>query len=189
MSILVNKDTRLLVQGMTGREGLFHTQQMIAYGTKVVAGVTPGKGGEWVQGVPVFDTVRAAVESTGANCAISFVPARFAPDSMYEAADAGIPLLVAISENIPVQDMMKVRAYLDQRRGRLIGPNCPGLLTPGRRRRPASAWDMPAPSSGAARAWPKTKSRRCRPPTCAWRAIPKRSPICCPDRSQAVISE
>jgi succinyl-CoA synthetase alpha subunit len=131
MSILVNKDTRLLVQGMTGREGLFHTQQMIAYGTKVVAGVTPGKGGEWVQGVPVFDTVRAAVESTGANCAISFVPARFAPDAMYEAADAGIPLLVAISENIPVQDMMKVRAYLDQRGVRLIGPNCPGLLTPG----------------------------------------------------------
>jgi succinyl-CoA synthetase alpha subunit len=131
MSILVNKDTRLLVQGMTGREGLFHTQQMIAYGTKVVAGVTPGKGGEWVQGVPVFDTVRAAVESTGANCAISFVPARFAPDAMYEAADAGIPLLVAISENIPVQEMMKVRAYLDQRGVRLIGPNCPGLLTPG----------------------------------------------------------
>jgi succinyl-CoA synthetase alpha subunit len=131
MSILVNKDTRLLVQGMTGREGLFHTQQMIAYGTKVVAGVTPGKGGEWVVGVPVFDTVRAAVESTGANCAISFVPARFAPDAMYEAADAGIPLLVAISENIPVQDMMKVRAYLDQRGVRLIGPNCPGLLTPG----------------------------------------------------------
>jgi succinyl-CoA synthetase alpha subunit len=130
MSILVNKDTRLLVQGMTGREGLFHTQQMIAYGTKVVAGVTPGKGGEWVVGVPVFDTVRAAVESTGANCAISFVPARFAPDAMYEAADAGIPL-VAISENIPVQDMMQVRAYLDQRGVRLIGPNCPGLLTPG----------------------------------------------------------
>ncbi len=131
MSILVNKDTRLLVQGMTGREGLFHTQQMIAYGTKVVAGVTPGKGGEWVQGVPVFDTVRAAVESTGANCAISFVPARFAPDAMYEAADAGIPLLVAISENIPVQEMMKVRDYLDQRGVRMIGPNCPGLLTPG----------------------------------------------------------
>jgi succinyl-CoA synthetase alpha subunit len=131
MSILVNRDTRLLVQGMTGREGLFHTQQMIAYGTKVVAGVTPGKGGEWVEGVPVFDTVRAAVESTGANCAISFVPARFAPDAMYEAADAGIPLLVAISENIPVQEMMKVRAYLDLRGVRLIGPNCPGLLTPG----------------------------------------------------------
>lgn len=131
MSILVNKDTRLLVQGMTGREGLFHTQQMIAYGTKVVAGVTPGKGGEWVEGVPVFDTVRAAVESTGANCAILFVPARFAPDAMYEAADAGTALIVTITENVPVQDMMKVRSHLDQKGVRLIGPNCPGLLTPG----------------------------------------------------------
>ncbi len=131
MSILVNKDTRLLVQGMTGREGLFHTRQMIAYGTKVVAGVTPGKGGEWVEGVPVFDTVRQGVESTGANCAILFVPARFAPDAMYEAADAGIPLIVTITENMPVQDMMKVRCHLDQKGVRLIGPNCPGLLTPG----------------------------------------------------------
>jgi succinyl-CoA synthetase alpha subunit len=131
MSILVNKDTRLLVQGMTGREGLFHTKQMIAYGTKVVAGVTPGKGGEWVEGVPVFDTVRAAVESTGANCAILFVPARFAPDAMYEAADAGTALIVAITENMPVHDMMKVRSHLDQKGVRLIGPNCPGLLTPG----------------------------------------------------------
>jgi succinyl-CoA synthetase alpha subunit len=131
MSILVNKDTRLLVQGMTGREGLFHTQQMLAYGTKVVAGVTPGKGGEWVEGVPVFDTVKAAAESTGANASIIFVPARFAPDAMYEAADAGLPLIVAISENVPVQDMMRVRSYLDQRGVRLIGPNCPGMLTPG----------------------------------------------------------
>jgi succinyl-CoA synthetase alpha subunit len=131
MSILVNKDTRLLVQGITGREGLFHTRQMLAYGTKVVAGVTPGKGGEWVEGVPVFDTVRAAVESTGANCAILFVPARFAQDAMYEAADAGTPLIVTITENMPVQDMMKVRSHLDQKGVRLIGPNCPGLLTPG----------------------------------------------------------
>jgi succinyl-CoA synthetase alpha subunit len=131
MSILVNKDTRLLVQGMTGREGLFHTQQMLAYGTKVVAGVTPGKGGEWVEGVPVFDTVKAAAESTGANASIIFVPARFAPDALYEAADAGLPLIVAISENVPVQDMMHVRSYLDQRGVRLVGPNCPGLLTPG----------------------------------------------------------
>ncbi len=131
MSILVNKDTRLLVQGMTGREGLFHTKQMIAYGTKVVAGVTPGKGGEWVEGVPVFDTVKGAAESTGANAAILFVPARFAPDAMYEAADAGLKLIVAITENMPVQDMMKVRQYLDQKGVRLIGPNCPGLLTPG----------------------------------------------------------
>jgi succinyl-CoA synthetase alpha subunit len=131
MSILVDKNTRLLVQGITGREGLFHTEHMIAYGTKVVAGVTPGKGGEWAAGVPVFDTVRAAVESTGANCAIIFVPARFAPDAMYEEADAGIPLIVCITEGIPVQDMMRVRYYLDQKGVRLVGPNCPGLLTPG----------------------------------------------------------
>ncbi len=131
MSILVNKDTRLVVQGMTGREGLFHTQQMLAYGTKVVAGVTPGKGGEWVEGVPVFDTVKAAAESTGANASIIFVPARFAPDAMYEAADAGLPLIVTISENVPAQDMMRVRSYLDQRGVVLIGPNCPGLLSPG----------------------------------------------------------
>jgi succinyl-CoA synthetase alpha subunit len=131
MSILVNKDTRLVVQGMTGREGLFHTQQMLAYGTKVVAGVTPGKGGEWVEGVPVFDTVKAAAESTGANASIIFVPARSAPDAMYEAADAGLALIVTISENVPVQDMMRVRSYLDQRGVRLVGPNCPGLLTPG----------------------------------------------------------
>jgi succinyl-CoA synthetase alpha subunit len=131
MSILVNKNTRLLVQGITGREGLFHTKQMIAYGTKVVAGVTPGKGGEWAEGVPVFETVKAAVDATGANCAIQFVPARFAPDAMYEAADAGLPLIVSITENMPVQDMMKVRYYLDEKGVRLIGPNCPGLLTPG----------------------------------------------------------
>jgi len=131
MSILVNKNTRLLVQGITGREGLFHTKQMIAYGTKVVAGVTPGKGGEWAEGVPVFETVKAAVDATGANCAIQFVPARFAPDAMYEAADAGVPLIVSITENMPVQDMMKVRYYLDEKGVRLIGPNCPGLLTPG----------------------------------------------------------
>jgi len=132
MSILVNKDTRLLVQGITGREGLFHTRQMIAYGTRVVAGVTPGKGGEWVEDkVPVFDTAKAAVDSTGANCAIIYVPAKFAPDAMYEAADAGIPLIVCISDWIPVHDMMKVRQYLDQKGVTLIGPNCPGLLTPG----------------------------------------------------------
>lgn len=132
MSILVNKDTRLLVQGITGREGLFHTKQMLAYGTKVVAGVTPGKGGEWVEEkIPVFDTAKAAVESTGANCAIIYVPAKFAPDAMYESADAGIPLIVCISDWIPVQEMMRVRQYLDQRQVTLIGPNCPGLLTPG----------------------------------------------------------
>jgi succinyl-CoA synthetase alpha subunit len=131
MSILVDKNTRVLVQGITGREGLFHTRQMMAYGTRVVAGVTPGKGGEWVEGVPVFETVRPAVEATGANCAIMFVPARFAPDAMYEAADAGIALIVCITENMPVQDMMKARYFLDQKGVKLIGPNCPGLLTPG----------------------------------------------------------
>ena len=133
MSILVDKTTRLLVQGVTGNEGLFHTTQMVAYGTQVVAGVTPGKGGEWVLDgkVPVFDSVKLAVEATAANASIIFVPARFAPDAMLEAADAGIPLIVCITEGVPVQDMMRVRNYLDQRQARLIGPNCPGLLTPG----------------------------------------------------------
>jgi succinyl-CoA synthetase alpha subunit len=132
MSILVNKDTRLVVQGITGREGLFHTKQMLAYGTKIVAGVTPGKGGEWVEDkVPVFDTVKAAVDSTGANCSILYVPAKLAPDAMMEAADAGIPFVVCITEGVAVQDMMKVRAYLDLKGVRLLGPNCPGLLTPG----------------------------------------------------------
>lgn len=133
MSILINKNTHLLVQGATGNEGLFHTQQMLAYGTKVVAGMTPGKGGEWVLDgkVPVFDLVRAAVEATGANASVIFVPARFATDAIFEAADAGIPLIVCITEGIPVQDMMRVREYLDQKGVRLVGPNCPGLLTPG----------------------------------------------------------
>ncbi len=133
MSILVNKKTRLLVQGVTGNEGLFHTQQMLAYGTKVVAGTSPGKGGEWVLDgkVPVFDSVRAAIEATGANASVIFVPARFAPDAMFESADAGLPLIVCITEGIPVQDMMRVREYLDQKGIRLVGPNCPGLLTPG----------------------------------------------------------
>jgi succinyl-CoA synthetase alpha subunit len=132
MSILVNKDTRLVVQGITGREGAFHAQQMIDYGTQVVAGVTPGKGGEWAVGnTPVFDTVKEAVEATGANTSIIYVPARFAPDAIIEAADAGIDLVVCITENIPVLDMVQVRAYLDTMPTRLIGPNCPGLITPG----------------------------------------------------------
>ncbi len=132
MSVLVNKNTRLLVQGITGSEGLFHTKQMLAYGTNVVAGVTPGKGGEWVENkVPVFDSVKLAAEATGANASIIFVPARFAPDAMLEAADAGIPLVICITEGVAVQDMMRVRNYLDQKKVRLIGPNCPGLLTPG----------------------------------------------------------
>lgn len=133
MSILIDKNTRILVQGVTGNEGLFHTGQMVDYANNVVAGVTPGKGGEWVLGgkVPVFDSVKAAVEMTAANCSVIFVPARFAPDAMYEAADAGIPLIICITEGVAVQDMMRVRAYLDQKNVRLIGPNCPGLLTPG----------------------------------------------------------
>lgn len=133
MSILVDKRTRLLVQGITGNEGLFHTQQMLAYGTKVVAGTRPGKGGEWVLDgkVPVFDSCKAAVEATGANVSIIFVGAAFAPDAIFEAADAGIPFIVCITEGVAVQDMMRVREYLDQKQVRMLGPNCPGLLTPG----------------------------------------------------------
>lgn len=130
MSILVNKDTRLLVQGITGREGLFHTEQMVAYGTNVVGGVTPGKGGQWAAGVPVFDTVKEAIRATEANTSIIYVPARFASDAILEAADAGIELIICITEGIPTLDMIKVRAYLDSSEARLIGPNCPGVITP-----------------------------------------------------------
>jgi succinyl-CoA synthetase alpha subunit len=132
MSILADKDTRLIVQGITGNEGLFHTRAMVAYGTNVVAGVTPGKGGEWVdEKIPVFDSVKLAAEATGANTSIIFVPARFAADAIFEATDAGLPFIVCITEGIPVSDMMRVRNYIDQKRSRLLGPNCPGLLTPG----------------------------------------------------------
>ncbi|MCL4561196.1 MAG: succinate--CoA ligase subunit alpha [Chloroflexi bacterium] len=133
MSILVNKNTRLIVQGVTGHEGLFHTQQMLTYGTNIVAGVTPGKGGEWVLNgkVPVFDSVKIAVEATGANTSIIFVPARAAPDALFEAADAGIGLIVCITEGIPILDMMQAKNYINQKGARLIGPNCPGLLSPG----------------------------------------------------------
>jgi succinyl-CoA synthetase alpha subunit len=131
MSILVDKNSRLVVQGITGREGEFHARQMLEYGTNVVAGVTPGKGGGWVAGVPVFDTVREAVNATEATTSIVYVPARFAPDAILEAADAGIELVVCITEGIPVLDMIKVRAHLDCIDARLIGPNCPGLITPG----------------------------------------------------------
>jgi succinyl-CoA synthetase alpha subunit len=132
MSILVDKDTRLVVQGITGREGLFHSKEMIEYGTQVVAGTRPGKGGEWVLGgkVPVFDSVQIAIDATEANTSIIFVPARFAPDAMLEAADSGIALIVCLTEFIPIQDMMRVRQYLENKKVRLIGPNCPGLLTP-----------------------------------------------------------
>ncbi len=133
MSILVDKNTRLLVQGITGREGEFHTRQTLDYGTCVVAGVTPGKGGQFACDgrVPVFDNVREAVEATGANTSVIYVPAPFAPDAIIEAADAGIGLIVCITEGIPVNDMIQVKAYLDMKGVRLIGPNCPGLLTPG----------------------------------------------------------
>jgi succinyl-CoA synthetase alpha subunit len=133
MSILIDKNTRLLVQGITGREGLFHTSHMVEYGTNVVAGVTPGKGGEWVLDgkIPVFDTVQRAVETTGANASVVFVPARFATDAILEAAGVQLPLIVAITEGIPVQDMMRVRRFVDQQGVTLVGPNCPGLLTPG----------------------------------------------------------
>jgi succinyl-CoA synthetase alpha subunit len=133
MAILVDRNTRLLVQGITGREGEFHSRQMIEYGTQVVAGVTPGKGGQSACDgrVPVFDTVAEAVAATGANTSIVYVPARFAADAVLEAADAGIPLVVCITEGIPTQDMIRVRAYLDQQGARLVGPNCPGLLSPG----------------------------------------------------------
>lgn len=133
MSILIDKNTRLVVQGITGNEGLFHSQQMLAYGTKVVAGTRPGKGGEWVLDgkVPIFDSCHAAVEATGANASIIFISAQFAPDAIFEAADAGIPFIVCITEGVPVQDMMRVREYLDHKKVRLLGPNCPGLLTPG----------------------------------------------------------
>lgn len=133
MSVLADKRSRVLVQGITGREGMRHAELMLEYGTKLVAGVTPGRGGEWVLGgkVPVFDTVIQAVEATGANSSVIFVPARFAADAMLEAADAGIPLIVCITEGVPVADMMQVSRYLEPREVRLIGPNCPGLLTPG----------------------------------------------------------
>ncbi|HEY7030289.1 MAG TPA: succinate--CoA ligase subunit alpha [Thermomicrobiales bacterium] len=131
MSILVSTQTRLLVQGITGREGSFHTTQMVEYGTNVVAGVTPGGLGKSVAGVPVFNTVADAVAETGANASIIYVPARFAPDAIYEATDAGIPLVVCITEGIPILDMVPVFAYVRAKGTRLIGPNCPGLITPG----------------------------------------------------------
>jgi succinyl-CoA synthetase alpha subunit len=133
MSILVDKNTRVLVQGITGSAGSFHSEQMLAYGTRLVAGVTPGRGGSRFQGkVPVFDTVQDAVKETGANASAIFVPPPFAADSIIEAAESGIPLVVCITEGIPILDMVRVRKYLAGRPGvRLLGPNCPGLITPG----------------------------------------------------------
>ena len=132
MSVLVDKNTRVIVQGLTGKEGTFHALQMIDYGTKIVGGVTPGKGGTTHEGVPVFNTVADAVSETGANASVIYVPPAFAADAIMEAADAGLPLVVCITEGIPVADMVKAKAFLDTRSTQLIGPNCPGIISPGK---------------------------------------------------------
>lgn len=147
MGILVEVNTRLLVQGITGREGRFHTRRMIGYGTKVVGGVTPGKGGTEVCGVPVFDTMKEAVAITGANTSIIYVPAPFAPDAIYEAADSEVRLIVCITEGIPILDMIGVKRYLDISGVRLIGPNCPGVITPGECKVGIMAGDVHMPGS------------------------------------------
>jgi len=131
MSILLNKDSRVIIQGFTGAEGTFHAGQMIEYGTRVVGGVTPGKGGQTHLGLPVFNTVKEAVIATGAELSVIFVPHGFAADAIMEAADAGINLIIAITEGIPVSDMVKAKAYISRYKCRLIGPNCPGVITPG----------------------------------------------------------
>ena len=141
MSIFINKETRLLVQGITGKEGMFHTGQCHDYGTNVVAGVTPGKGGQDADGVPVFNSVKEAIDTTGANCSLIFVPPPFAANAIMEAAEAGMPLIIAITEGIPAIDMLKVKNFLDQTDSRLLGPNCPGIITPGQ----CKAGIMPGP--------------------------------------------
>lgn len=132
MSVLIDENTKVFVQAITGSEGSFHTRQMLEYGTKVVGGATPGKGGQEFEGVPVFNTVAEGVEATGANASIIFVPAPFAADAIMEAADAGIELVICITENIPVSDMVKAYHYVQARSTRLIGPNCPGAISPGK---------------------------------------------------------
>ena len=131
MSIFVNKDTKVVVHGITGKEGSFHARACIEYGTKVVAGITPGKGGQKMDEVPVFDTVSQAIKETGANTSLIFVPPPFCADSIVEAIDGGVSLIVAITEGIPIMDMLKVKNYLATKACRLIGPNCPGIITPG----------------------------------------------------------
>ncbi len=130
MSILIDRKTRVVVQGITGRDGAFHSRQMLDYGTKIVAGVTPGKGGQEVEGVPVFNSVAEAAKATGANTSVIYVPSKFAVDAIYEAADAGLDLVVCISEGIPAMDMLQVYNYLKTTKTRLVGPNTPGLITP-----------------------------------------------------------
>ena len=132
MSVLVDKNTRLIVQGITGKEGTFHTKQMVEYGTNVVGGVTPGKGGTKHEGIPVFNTVADAVKEAGANASVIYVPPPFAADAIMESADAGIPLVVCITEGIPALDMVKVKRFLADKQTRLIGPNCPGIISPGK---------------------------------------------------------
>ena len=129
MGVYINKDTKVIVQGITGSTAAFHTKQMLEYGTKIVAGVTPGKGGEVIEGVPVYDTVSEAVAETGANASVIYVPAPFAADAILEAADAELDLVICITEHIPVLDMVKVKRYLEGKKTRLIGPNCPGVIT------------------------------------------------------------
>lgn len=131
MSILVNKDTRIVVQGVTGREGTFHTRQCVEYGSKVVAGVTPGKGGQDMDGIPVYNTVAMAVEKEGANASLVFVPPAFCGDAILEAAEAGVELVVCITEGIPTMDMIKAKEAIRYKNVRLVGPNCPGVITPG----------------------------------------------------------
>ena len=133
MSILINKSTKVIVQGITGREASFHSRDMLAYGTQIVAGVTPGKGGSWVldEKVPVFDSMQMAVEATDANTSIVFVPAHQATDALYEAADSGVELVICVTDGIPVQDIVKVNAYMKTKGVRLLGPNCPGIINPG----------------------------------------------------------
>src|SRR5436190_13792737 len=147
MTVLTDENTRVVVTGLTGSQGKFHGLRNRDYGTKVVAGVTPGKGGQDVEGIPVFDTVVEAVEATGANTSVIYVPARFAAEAVLEAVDAGVALVVAITEGIPVQDMARVAAYLDGKPTVLIGPNCPGLISPGKANVGIIPYEIAAPGN------------------------------------------
>ena len=169
MAILIDETTKVLVQGITGKIGAFHTQEMIEYGTQVVGGVTPGKGGTTVHGRPVFDTVKDAVAATGAEASIVFVPPPYAADSIMEAADAGIKVCVAITDGIPAQDMIRVKRYMRRYKAecrmRLMGPNCAGVISPGRRR--AASGPQASSSGRTRRPWPNTRRIR------AWPAKPQ----------------